>query len=325
MRNRLRSSFLILILMGTLFFSFGTNTNAASQLNIKVDGVDFSYKEAAINDGRTYIPVREFSELLGSYVGWDSKTKQVLVVKDGIELKFVVNEKRVLYDNEIYYMDSSLKNIDGVTYAPIRFIAEALRYNVEWNTSTNTIYIDEKQFYTVQEGDTLQSISQLKGISVENLMAWNRLTSDQINTNMKLFLEPVKLNAVDAVRTNAVISYTDQELDYLARIVYTEAKDEPYEGMVAVAAVVINRVQSPNFPNSIYDVIFQPGQFTPARNGTIYEVKPSQTAYKAAEEAIMGADPVNGALYFFNPDVSSSSFFAKKEFVKEIGNHSFYK
>lgn len=325
MRNRLRSSFLILVLMVTLIFSFGTNTNAASKINIKVDGVDFSYNEAVINDGRTYIPVREFSELLGSYVEWDSKTEQVLVVKDGIELKFVVNEKRVLYDNQVYYMDSALKNIDGVTYAPVRFIAEALRYNVEWDNSSNTINIIEKQFYIVQEGDTLQSISQLKGVSVDNLMEWNQLISEQLTVNKKLFLEPVELTAVDEVRTNAVISYTDQELEWLARIVFTEARDEPYEGMVAVAAVVINRVESPNFPNTIYDVIFQTGQFTPARNGKIYDVKPNDASYKAAEEALMGADPVNGALYFFNPDVSSSSFFAKKEFVKEIGNHSFYK
>lgn len=324
MRNRLRSSFLILILMVTLFFSFGTSTNAAS-INIKVDGVNFGNNEALISNERTYIPVRKFSELLGSYVEWDSKTKQVLVVKDGVELKFVVNEKRVLYDNEVYYMDTPLINVNGVTYAPVRFIAEALRYNVEWDSSTNTININEKQFYVVQEGDTLQSISQLKGVSLENLMKWNKLNSEQLTVNKKLFLEPVELTAVDTVRTNAVISYTDQELEYLARIVFTEARDEPYEGMVAVAAVVINRVESSNFPNTIYDVIFQPGQFTPARNGKIYEVKPNDASYKAAEEALMGADPVSGALYFFNPDVSSSSFFAKKQFVKEIGNHSFYK
>lgn len=322
MKNRLRSSFLILVLMGSLFFSFGTSTDAASQINIKVDGVDFSYKEATINDGRTYIPVRKFSELLGSYVAWDSKTKQVLVVKDGIELKFFVNEKRVLYDNEVYYMDSPLKNIDGVTYAPVRFIAEALHYNVEWYKSTNTININEKQFYKVKEGDTLQSISQSRGISVENLMTWNKLTSDQIKVDMKLYLEPVKLNAVDAVRTNAVISYTDQELEYLARIVFAEARDEPFEGMVAVAAVVINRVQNPSFPNSIYDVIFQPGQFTPVKTGKIYEVKPTDAAYKAANEALLGSDPVNGALYF---NTSSNSFLDKKEFVKVIGNHIFYK
>lgn len=325
MIKRLRSIFLILILMVTFSFSIGTNTNAASQININIDGININYKETVLNDGRTYIPVRKFSELLGSYVEWDSKTRQILVIKNEIELKFAVNEKRVIYNDEVYYMDTTLININGVTYAPIRFIAEALRYNVEWNDSTNTVSIYEKQLYTVKEGDTLNSISQFTGISVENLKEWNRLSSDSLYIDMKLLIEPFKLNAVDEVKTNSVISYSDQELEWLARIVYTEARDEPYDGLVAVAAVVINRVESGNFPDSIYDVIFQTGQFSPAQNGKIYNVKPDDASYKAAKDALMGSDPVSGALYFYNPNVSSSSFFSKKEFIKEIGNHSFYK
>lgn len=102
-----------------------------------------------------------------------------------------------------------------------------------------------------------------------------------------------------------IISYTDQDLDLLARLVTAEAGGEPLEAQVGVAAVVLNRVQSSKFPNSIYDVIYAPNQFSPVRNGWIN--KPATTtAIKAAETALQGSDPTNGALYFFDNTASNS-------------------
>lgn len=118
------------------------------------------------------------------------------------------------------------------------------------------------------------------------------------------------------------------ELDLLARLIMAEAGAEPYEGQVAVGAVVMNRVKSREFPNRIREVIYQRGQFSslPKLPRTV----PSQSAIKAAREALAGKDPSKGALYFYNPSLSSLEglrFFASSglEVTVRIGNHIFLK
>lgn len=300
-------------------------TNAEELTKFNVNGENLTYESSMVFNGRTYIPVRDFSELVGANVVWNSDKNRVELTKHDVELYIYANDKKAIFNDQIYYMDSPLMLKDGITYAPIRFIAEAFYHNVSWDKENNTIYISEKATYIVKEEDTLASISSQLNIPIENLIAWNNLSSEEVSPNMKLKLEPVTITAIDEIRTNAVISYKDTELDLLAKIVFTEARDEPYEGYLAVAAVVINRVESPNFPDTIYDVIYQPGQFYPVKSGKINEVVPDENSYKAAKEALLGADPVNGALYFYNPRISGSGLFSNKEFIKTIGNHNFYK
>ena len=121
-------------------------------------------------------------------------------------------------------------------------------------------------------------------------------------------------------------STRSNETELLARIVHAEAKGEPYLGQIAVASVVLNRVDSPDFPNTLAGVIYQPGAFEPVMNGTINQDVPKDaTARKAAQEALNGYDPTGGCLYFYNPATAESKWIWSKQIVKTIGKHNFAK
>lgn len=113
-------------------------------------------------------------------------------------------------------------------------------------------------------------------------------------------------------------------LNLLARAVYGEARGEPYEGMVAVAAVILNRVRSSNFPSTVAGVIYQPGAFTAVDDGQI-NLEPNQTAYRAAQDALNGWDPSGGALYYFNPNTATNKWIWSRPLTVVIGKHRFCK
>lgn len=118
------------------------------------------------------------------------------------------------------------------------------------------------------------------------------------------------------------------DLYWLARIIHAEAAGEPYKGKVAVGNVIMNRVRSSNFPNTIYGVIFEYykgiPQFSPVADGTIYNT-PGTESIRAAEEAYYGARPVGNALYFFNPAKAKGEWIVKnRTYITRIGNHVFY-
>jgi N-acetylmuramoyl-L-alanine amidase len=118
------------------------------------------------------------------------------------------------------------------------------------------------------------------------------------------------------------------DIFWLARIIHAESQGEPYIGKVAVGNVVMNRVNSKQFPNTIYGVIFEYfqgiPQFSPVADGTIYN-NPSAECLKAAEEAYWGSKPVGYALYFFNPKKAAGSWIVNnRQYITTIGNHAFY-
>ncbi len=114
------------------------------------------------------------------------------------------------------------------------------------------------------------------------------------------------------------------DLNLLARLVYGEARGEPYTGQVAVAAVVLNRVKSSSFPNTIAGVIYQSGAFDVVSDGQI-NMSPNSTAIKAAQDAINGWDPSYGAIYYFNPNTATSRWIWSRPMTVTIGNHRFCK
>jgi N-acetylmuramoyl-L-alanine amidase len=116
--------------------------------------------------------------------------------------------------------------------------------------------------------------------------------------------------------------YSANDIQLLANAIYGEARGEPYIGQVAIGAVILNRVASPKFPNSIPGVIFQPGAFTAVSDGQIW-LTPNATAKKAAMDAINGWDPVSGCLYYFNPATATSGWIWNRPQVKRIGKHIF--
>lgn len=117
---------------------------------------------------------------------------------------------------------------------------------------------------------------------------------------------------------------SDEQL--IARAINGEARGEPYEGQVAVGAIIFNRVESPDFPNTVAGVIYQPGAFTAVSDGQInVPIEPGSTVLKAARDAINGWDPTGGCLYYWNPATATSKWIWSRQIVKTIGKHHFGK
>lgn len=129
--------------------------------------------------------------------------------------------------------------------------------------------------------------------------------------------------AARATPTQAAPSVSNQDnIEMIARLIYGEARGEPYEGKVAVAAVLLNRVQSPEFPNSVAGVIYQPLAFEVVANGQFYQ-RPDEEAYRAARAALNGWDPTYGALFFWNPYKPVNPWIWSRQIVRQIGDHVF--
>lgn len=115
-------------------------------------------------------------------------------------------------------------------------------------------------------------------------------------------------------------------LQLLARAINGEARGEPYEGQVAVGAVILNRVKDSRFPNTIAGVIYQKGAFTAVSDGQInVAIKEGSTVLKAAQDALNGWDPTGGAVYYFNPNTATNKWIWSRPVIKTIGKHRFCK
>ena len=131
-------------------------------------------------------------------------------------------------------------------------------------------------------------------------------------------------NSSSGSSNNSSSSTNSNDLNLLSRLVYGEARGEPYTGQVAVAAVVLNRVKSSSFPNTIAGVIYQSGAFDVVADGQI-NLTPNETAKKAAQDALNGWDPTNGAIYYFNPSTATNKWIWSRPMTVTIGKHRFCK
>lgn len=123
---------------------------------------------------------------------------------------------------------------------------------------------------------------------------------------------------------NTPNGFSQNDIQLMANAVHGESRGEPYIGQVAVAAVILNRVKSPSFPNTVSGVIFEPGAFTAVADGQIW-LTPNQTSKKAVLDAINGWDPTGEALYYFNPATATSPWIWGRPQIKKIGKHIFCK
>jgi spore germination cell wall hydrolase CwlJ-like protein len=114
----------------------------------------------------------------------------------------------------------------------------------------------------------------------------------------------------------------EKEMELLARAVYSEARGEPEAGQVAVAAVILNRLEDEKFPNTISGVIFQPRAFTAVADGQFWYT-PNGKAYEAVEKALVGEDPSDGAIFYYNPATATSRWIFSRPVIKRIGRHLF--
>ena len=155
------------------------------------------------------------------------------------------------------------------------------------------------------------------------LISTNLIYSNDLDINSNENLYPTQVQTVKQQKRE-VINITNEELLLLSKLVTGEARGESYEGQVAVAAVVINRVKDPRFPNSIKDVIYQKNAFSVVKNGSI-NLQPTESAYSAAQDALYGKDPTDKAIYFWNPDIATCKWIKKLNPYMKIGNHVFAK
>lgn len=142
----------------------------------------------------------------------------------------------------------------------------------------------------------------------------------------------VIITAIFNIKENTTISEASSgggntsDVQLLARAINGEARGEPYEGQVAVGAVILNRVRDSRFPNTIAGVIYQPGAFTAVSDGQInVPIDENSTVVKAARDALNGWDPTEGAVYYFNPDTATNKWIWPRPVIKTIGKHRFCK
>lgn len=183
--------------------------------------------------------------------------------------------------------------------------------------SDKEVYITVVQ-YNVPEVNDVKSEQPSTKTSVAEPKEEPKVLAEKVEPKVEPVVEKPKEEPKKEVK-----SINDEDAYLLAQIINAEAKGEPYNGKVAVGNVVMNRVNHPDFPDTIKGVIFQKGQFSPVTSGSIYN-KPSDESIKAAEEVLNGKQIVGEqALYFYNPDISTSDWIFSRKTIMDIGNHRF--
>lgn len=188
----------------------------------------------------------------------------------------------------------------GSQGSTVKQIQEALRYNGYYNGEIDGIF-----------GENTKA-------AVRNFQRDSGLTADGIVGSKTL--EALGLN--NKTESGGWGNFNEADFNLLARIISAEARGEPYMGQVAVGAVILNRVEHPSFPNTISGVIYQPGAFSCLYDGQV-NANISDSAYKAAREAINGSDPSGGAIYYYNPVKSTNQWIFSRPVITVIGDHRF--
>ena len=170
--------------------------------------------------------------------------------------------------------------------------------------------------YTVKSGDTLHKIAVAYGTTTAKLRALNSLGTDRI------YKGQVLTTGSSAVSSS---SLSENEVYLLAKMIYAEARGESYTGQVAVGAVIMNRISSDLFPDTLAGVLYQDRQFTAVGDGQFDALTPDDTAKAAAYDAANGSDPTGGCLYYWNPAKASNAYLNAKTIIVTIGNHVFAK
>ncbi|PDZ72543.1 LysM peptidoglycan-binding domain-containing protein [Bacillus pseudomycoides] len=234
---------------------------------------------------------------------------------------YTVKKNDTLGDISIHYGVSvqAIKQANHKTNDRI-YIEEQLTIPVSPSSSESTQQKDvaasnhsAQIVYQVQRGDTLEAIAKRYNVSIQSIRQANNTNGDRIYAGQHLII---------------TTGISEQELDLMARLVTAEAGGEPYAGKVAVAKVILNRVDAVGFPNTITDVIYEPIKygyaFTPVTDGRI-DQPATREARMAVEEAISTKGINSDWLYFYNPKTSTDKWITTRQTVAVIGNHVFAK
>lgn len=269
---------------------------SAEALTVKVDGRDLT-AGSYLEGGTTYVPLRVLSQSLGEVEArWDGTT--AWVEGRGLTLTARPGDTWIEANAQKFDAPGGVRLENGTTLVPVRALAAAMGAEVSWDGAAQTVELTSRR---AAEADRPGGAAgAVPGGSVDT---------------------------PDAGQAPAQPSYTGEDLYWLSRIISAESQGEPLEGKLAVGTVVLNRVASPEFPDTIYGVIFDRKwgvQFTPVANGTIY-LEPTQESVEAARMVLEGARAAGNSLYFQNPDLTADRWAANnRKFVATIGCHWFY-
>jgi N-acetylmuramoyl-L-alanine amidase len=243
-----------------------------------------------------------------------------------------------VYLNGYEVLDGECVRIGGVTYVPLRHFSELFgKCDISWNAKTNTatvktakltliaqtgnyyIYANGRYLYTVGAvlnlGGSLYVPIRPIALAFDAGLTWNAKQS--------------RVELTSALKGGAIspANYNADEVYWLSRIISAEAKGEPFRGQMAVGNVVLNRVRSSAYPNTIYGVIFDRKhgtQFSPVSFGTIYQ-PPTESAVIAAKVCLEGYTLSDSILFFMNPRIATNNWISKnRPYAFTIGNHDFY-
>ena len=226
--------------------------------------------------------------------------------------------------------DPMLTAIDGVTYASLRSLCEVLTpgAQVSWNGSSATVYKEGVLSLTAVPGQDY-IIANGRYLPTEGIVAKNGSVLIPLNTIVKATdASCVWISGKLALTTGSggILSadqfYNADDLYWLSRIIYAESGNQPLSGKIAVGNVVLNRVKSPRFPNTIHSVIFQRNQFSPAKSGTVNRT-PNAESVMAAKLCLDGAVELDSVLWFNRAGLNSWAS-RNRTYVATIAQHSFY-
>lgn len=302
-----------------------------------------SYSSNANNDDTTY-SASDITLENASYV--NNYSQPAGVTESGGKIKYDLPgiSKKTLWSYPLYTATVNgvklydyATYINGVTYLPLRAYFEALGASVSYNSSSRTMTITAKGLYlTASDGGYCVFANDRPIFS---------FSPNVIMSNGRMYVPAsalTKITGQSFARTDSTVAvtgsfnplataksyYREDEVFWLARIITAEAKGESLLGQIAVGNVILNRVNSPLYPNTIYGVIFDRKygvQFSPVLDGSIYNT-PSYTATLAAKICLEGTHLSGDALFFLNPQTAESNWIVKnREYAYTIGGHDFYK
>ncbi len=276
-----------ILLMGQLGAA-GNVAIAAEPPTLSVNGEPLqTSRPVRIIEGRAMAPIQDFAALTGGTVYFDPSSGLARYVSPTVRFVLVTSRSEIMGVEHVQQPIPPLVIEDGNLLVPVRLMAEVFEWTIGWDGEKRAVLLENVNVAS----DTVQ----------------------QRNLEM------------EALTPAYVYNPTPEEMDLFLRLITAEAWGEGLEGKLGVAAVVINSILDPHFPNTMKDVILQPGRFSPINDGSI-DAPILSTCREAAERALRGEDPTMGALYFYNPLLASAAgraFHETLRFTVQIGNHRF--
>ena len=294
----------------------------AQDMTVLLDGeavpVTYAWQ---MRENRLYAPIAQLAKRFSAQIRWDAKNDEVTLVTALGDRVVLGDGVPVVYFNDARYLLSAPPFMDdGRMYVPVKDAAEMMHAKAAWDGRARTVRLESVAPVSVTEETDLAALLEQIGISEAELLGRNQLNQpDEIKAGTTLRI------VLPSFLEREAEPFTEEDFELLAKITMVEVGYESYEAQLAVANVILNRVKDPRFPNTIRDVIYAGKQFPPAHNGLLDKSVPSETARRAAKDALNGKNNIQDAVYFYNPKVTKGKFWSSLTVIDTVGSHRFAK